>query len=130
MPVLPAAPLSPLRRGGKPLHLHRAEPYSACCLQRAGRSEMARTFKARSGCVPAGRGSARAAEDKEWNKWAEKWRAELEPALDCAPSFAELDTELASASLSRVLQRSALRKHLPGWRLRKSFASDHGWEGV
>ena len=130
VPVLPAAPLSPLRKGGKPLQLHRAEPYSTCCVQRAG--EVAGTFKARSGCLPAGRGSARAAEDKEWNKWAEKWRVELAPVLEGSPSFAGLDKELASASLSRVLQRSAagtLRKHFPGWRLWKSFASDHGWEG-
>ena len=130
MPVLPAAPLSPLRKGGKPLQLHRAEPYSTCGVQRAG--EVAGTFKARSGCLPAGRGSARAAEDKEWNKWAEKWRVELAPVLEGSPSFAGLDKELASASLSRVLQRSAagtLRKHFPGWRLWKSFASDHGWEG-
>ena len=70
--------------------------------QRAGRSEVAGTFKVRSGCLPAGRGSARAAENKEWSKWAEKWCVELAPVLECSPSFAGLDKELASASLSRV----------------------------
>ena len=133
MPVVPTAPLSPLRKGGKPLQLHRAEPYSTCGVQRAGCSGVAGTFKAGSGCLPAGRGSARAAEDKEWNKWAEKWRVELAPALEGSPSFAGLDKELASASLNRVVQRSAastLRKHFPGWRLWKRFASAHGWEGV
>ena len=126
---MPTAPLSPLRKGGKPLQLHRAEPYSTCGVQRAGCSGVAATFKARSGRLPAGRGSARAAEDKEWNKWAEKWRVELPPALEGSPSFAGLDKELASASLNRVVQRSAagtLRKHFPGWRLWKRFASAHG----
>lgn len=103
MPVLPAAPLSPLRKGGKPLQLHRAEPYSTCCVQRA--------------CQQAGAPPA-------WQK--------IKNGISGPPSFAGLDKELASASLSRVLQRSAagtLRKHFPGWRLWKSFASDHGWEG-
>ena len=131
-PVRPVPRLPPLAPGLDSSDSVELQQEAVVWKQRAGRSEVAGTFKARSGCLPAGRGSARAAEDKEWNKWAEKWCVELAPVLECSPSFAGLDKELASASLSRVLQRSAagtLRKHFPGWRLWKSFASGHGWEG-
>lgn len=125
MPLLPAAFLSPLRKGGKPLQPHRVEP--CCSLQKTGRSEVVGTLQARSGWLSAGMGFSRA-----WNKWADKWRLELTPALECAPSIEGLDKELAIASLMKVLQRSAagaLWKHFPGWRIWQSFASDHGWDG-
>ena len=133
VPVFPGSPLSPLRKGAKPLQLHCVGPYPTSCLQRAVRSEVFVPFKPRSGLLPTGNGCARAAEDKEWQKWAAKWSLELSPVLRHSPSFVGLDGELATASLLKILQRSAagtLRKHFPGWRLWQSFASDHDWNGV
>ena len=97
--VFPGSPLSPLRKGGKPLQLHCVGPYPTSCLQRAVRSEVFVPFKPRSGLLPTGNGFARAAEEKEWQKWAAKWSLELSPVLRHSPSFVELDGELATASL-------------------------------